>query len=387
MSSSRTLRRQARAEATLRTAPEASVLREMLIQAVADRDVALKAATGAAHGVTSAVNKAGPSLRHVYGDAITQSRTTEKTIDSTLRSMGGPASTIRAAMARERGAGAGRLSASLTSALSELSNRRIEAAAGRAQATNAALGEYSTTKAKLTRQASSLASQAGLYASTRYGELTDAERKARREAHQKALTRRSQAVQNALQRRNSRLTAGVDASGKVIPGGAKDTPASKRAKKLSASEQRTRGEKLAHAKSQISEAQTWIDRFKNGKHPKSDSEIRALLSTGAPAKSVSRDVPVRDPRTGKAKVDARGQVMTRVETVKGDKVPKLDADFIQAALELKKHGHLSTATIHALRGRRIHVLQSWLAPKPPKRRTPRSTGGGFADINLPARSR
>jgi hypothetical protein len=365
MSSSRTLRRQAQAEATLRTAPQASVLREMLIQAMSDRDVAIKAATGAAHGVTAAVAKAGPSLKHVYHDAINQAHGTSATVDATLSSMGAVAGPYQAAMARERGTGADRLSQSLTSALSELSNRRIEAAAGRAQATNAALSEYSTTKAKLTRQASDLANQSGLYASTRLGELTDAERKARQQAHQQALTRHAQAVQNALGRKNSRLTAGVDAQGKVIPGGAKDKPAG--AKHLSASEQRTRGEKLAQAKSQIAQAQTWINRFRNGAKPKSDKEIRQLLASGQSARSIGKDVPVMLPN-GKPKTDARGQIVTRVQTIKGDPVPKLDADFIQAALELENQGHLSTATIHALRGRRIHVIQEWLTPRSPAKR-------------------
>src|SRR3954470_17513684 len=269
MSSSRTLRRQAQAEATLRTAPQASVLREMLIQAMSDRDVAIKAATGSAKGVTAAVNKAGPSLKHVYHDAINQAHGTSATVDATLSSMGAVAGPYQAAMARERGTGADRLSQSLTSALSELSNRRIEAAAGRAQATNAALSEYSTTKAKLTRQASDLANQSGLYASTRLGELTDAERKARQQAHQQALTRHAQAVQNALSRKNSRLTAGVDAQGKVIPGGAKDKPGGK--KHLSAAEQRARGQLYADARTGIDQARTWIQRFRSGKNAPPES--------------------------------------------------------------------------------------------------------------------
>jgi hypothetical protein len=105
VSSSRTLRRQAQAEATLRTAPQASVLREMLIQAMSDRDVAIKAATGSAHGVTAAVAKAGPSLKHVYSDAINQAHGTSATVDATLSSMGAVAGPYQAAMARERGTG------------------------------------------------------------------------------------------------------------------------------------------------------------------------------------------------------------------------------------------------------------------------------------------
>lgn len=386
MASSRTLRRQAQAEATLRTAPEASVLREMLMQAMSDRDTAIAAATGAARGVTSAVNKAGPSLKKAYGSAIDESHGTAATIDATLSQMGASAGPVQAAMARERGTGADRLSASLASALSELSNRRVEAAAGRAQATNAALGEYSSTKDKLTRQALDLSNQSGLYASTRYGELTADERKAARDAHQKAVDRRFTAKQNAANRRNSRLTSGVDAKGQVIPGGPKDGKA-KTAKPLTAAEQRTRGEKLAAAKSQIGQAQTWIQRFRTGSKPMSDEQIRQLLSTGAPAKTVTKEVPVMDPATGKAKTDARGQTVTREQKTTGDPVPKLDADFIQAALDLEKQGYLTSSTIHALRGRRIHIIQDWLAPKPPKRRTPKSTGGGFADTNLPAGSR
>jgi hypothetical protein len=346
MSSSRTLRRQAQAEATLRTAPQASVLREMLIQAMSDRDVAIKAATGAAHGVTAAVAKAGPSLKHVYSDAINQAHGTSATVDATLSSMGAVAGPYQAAMARERGTGADRLSQSLTSALSELSNRRIEAAAGRAQATNAALSEYSTTKAKLTRQASDLANQSGLYASTRLGELTDAERKVRQQAHQKALDapcarspERASAPQQPPHFRGGRPGQGPPrrAEGQDRRG----------AKPLTASEQRTRGERLAQAKSQIAQAQTWINRFRNGAKPKSDKEIRQLLASGQSARSIGKDVPVMLPN-GKPKTDARGQIVTRVQTIKGDPVPKLDADFIQAALELENHGHLSTATIHAL---------------------------------------
>jgi hypothetical protein len=365
MSSSRTLRRQAQAEATLRTAPQASVLREMLIQAMSDRDVAIKAATGAG---------ARSHRRRRQGRPQPQARLPRRDQPGARHQRNRGRHPLehgrgRRALSGRDGAragnGADRLSQSLTSALSELSNRRIEAAAGRAQATNAALSEYSTTKAKLTRQASDLANQSGLYASTRLGELTDAERKARQQAHQQALTRHAQAVQNALSRKNSRLTAGVDAQGKVIPGGAKDKPAG--AKHLSASEQRTRGEKLAQAKSQIAQAQTWINRFRNGAKPKSDKEIRQLLASGQSARSIGKDVPVMLPN-GKPKTDARGQIVTRVQTIKGDPVPKLDADFIQAALELENQGHLSTATIHALRGRRIHVIQEWLTPRSPAKR-------------------
>ena len=362
------------------------MLREMLMQAMSDRDTAIAAATGAARGVTSAVNKAGPSLKKAYGAAIDESHGTTATVDATLSQMGASAGPVQAAMARERGAGAERLSASLASALSELSNRRVEAAAGRAQATNAALSEYGSTKDKLTRQALDLSDQAGLYASTRYGELTGEERKAKRDAHQKAVDRRFTARQKAADRENSRLTSGVDAQGHVIPGGPKDAKG-KAAKPLTAAEQRTRGEKLAVAKSQIGQAQTWIQRFRGGSKPMSDEAIRQLLATGAPAKKVTKDVPVKDPVTGKVKTDARGQAITRTETVSGDPVPKLDADFIQAALDLEKQGYLSKSSIHALRGRRIHVIQAWLAPKPPKRRTPKSAGGGYADLNIPAGSR
>ena len=274
MAASRTLRRQARAEATLRTAPEASVLREMLMQAMSDRDTAIAAATGAARGVTSAVNKAGPSLKKAYGAAIDESHGTTATVDATLSQMGASAGPVQAAMARERGAGAERLSASLASALSELSNRRVEAAAGRAQATNAALSEYGSTKDKLTRQALDLSDQAGLYASTRYGELTGEERKAKRDAHQKAVDRRFTARQKAADRENSRLTSGVDAQGHVIPGGPKDAKG-KAAKPLTAAEQRTRGEKLAVAKSQSS-----------GRHARPSEHT---VSTGrAPTRSSAR---------------------------------------------------------------------------------------------------
>lgn len=382
MASRRTLRRQAKAEAYLRTAPQASALREMLAQAVSDRDSAIKAATGAATGVTHAINAARPQIEKVYGGAIGQANTISQTVDERLQGMGAPASPIRASIERERGVGQVRLSESLANALTDLSNQRVSAAAGRAYATENALNTYTGDKAKIGRQAMDLAEQAGVFTSTRYGELVGDQRKQQFTAREKARDRRATSRENTRNRRNQRITSGVDAQGQIIPGGPKDPKVKaqgENAKPLTAAEQRARGQVFAHAKDQIGKARDYIKQLSAKNSPE---KIKHYLTVGL---NQAQMVPVIDPKTKKAQTDARGQVKLRKQTVK---IPAFDATFVNAAVELEDKGFLSERTVHDLRAQKIHVPKDWLPVKVKFHyRRPKSSGGGFADTNLPAGSR
>jgi hypothetical protein len=224
------LRKQAEAEAFLRVQPQISALREAAAQAVVDRNSAISAAAAASHGIGRAINRAGPSIRRAYSGVSKDAASSGAMVDDVAKSLpaAGPVGAILSgAITRERAAGSQRQARSLAGALVELSDRRIEAAAGRAYQTSKALSQYAAERSKLSSRASDVAATQGAAAEASFGKLTQAEedRQLRRDlqsqslASQKLLTeerlassekvaganRRSSDHRAALTRRQSKL--------------------------------------------------------------------------------------------------------------------------------------------------------------------------------------
>lgn len=201
------IRRQAQIEAALKVAPQQAALREALGQAVADRDAAIRAAAAASKGISAAIQQGRKRNRTVYSKALEQGNRITATVDSSLAGLGGVATAHRASLVRERGVGQERLSESLANSLREMSDRKIEAQAGRAYRTQAAQGQYAGEKAKIGQQRLDLAAVQGMTAEKVYGDLLEKAEDRSFKATQSALQREFQSTQNLLNRKNQRNLA------------------------------------------------------------------------------------------------------------------------------------------------------------------------------------
>lgn len=198
---------EAQAQGALRVAPQQAALGEALAQAIADRDSAIRAASVASRGISAAIAQGRKRNRSVYGKALEQGNRITASVDSALANLGGVATAHRASLVRERGVGQERLSESLANSLREMSDRKIEAAAGRAWRMQAARGEYAGEKAKIGARRADLAREQGLAASVAYGGLLEKESQREFTATQNALQREFQGTQNLLSRKNQRNLA------------------------------------------------------------------------------------------------------------------------------------------------------------------------------------
>jgi hypothetical protein len=193
----RNLLYEARVQAAAQVAPQIAALSEALQQARADRNAAIRTAAATSRGIGRAINRAGPSVKRAYSGAV---------------GLGAPSQEFksdayRQSAANERAVTGTALASSLGNALKELSDRRIEAAAGRAYRTQAALGQYAGDVAKVQSKRQSLAAQEGLLAASNFSKLTEkqADRDLRVDLQNDAQA--FQGRESMLQRKNTRLNA------------------------------------------------------------------------------------------------------------------------------------------------------------------------------------
>lgn len=212
----RNLYAEAEAIAASQFAPQVAALGEALTQAKADRNAALHTAAAASKGIGRAINRAGSSVKKAY--------------DLKGLGLGGGQSyssgAYGAAAANERAVTGTALASSLANSLKELSDRRIEAAAGRAYRSAAAQGDYAASVSKIRSQRQSLAGQQGLATAATLSKLTEAQAGRDFTAHENELSRLATANENAAQRqfthhedaldrRNSRINAGRSADAEL----------------------------------------------------------------------------------------------------------------------------------------------------------------------------
>ena len=188
----RNLLAEAQAVGAAQVAPQVAALQNALSQAVADRNFAIHAAASAYQGMSGAIHRAGPQIRKNYREAQSSARATDAITAPAIA--GSP---VIAAAAAHEGRTGGRIIASqLAARLSDLSNRRIAAAAGRAFQVGKAVTDYNITAATNAQKMQQVGAQQGLYTAAALSKLTES---AAGRQNQRLMQERSLNSQAALQ--------------------------------------------------------------------------------------------------------------------------------------------------------------------------------------------
>lgn len=200
-------RRQAQLQAAAQVAPEYAALGAALSQAIAERDTAIHSGRAAFKGISGAIHKAGPRVKKAYSNAQGQSAAAEGLANQTFASLGPSAAPFAAASAREKAVGINVLAQSKANAQKELSDRRIQAAAGAAFAHQKAVGNYAAKSSEIAQKHQQVAQREGLYAANALAKLEQHQADQQFQATQNAIQRNFQGHENALSRRTSTLNS------------------------------------------------------------------------------------------------------------------------------------------------------------------------------------
>jgi hypothetical protein len=344
MATPRRIRNQARDLAFVRYSPELSALTALLKQAQQTRSETIQSGRSAATAIQATVDRARPEVRNVYTAAQRTANAANKIAAPSLAALpaGNPFS---AAAAIEQSGLQGRLGESQAATLSELSERRVDAAAGAAGQARQANTAFGKTAQQLGTRRQDIGREAGSFITSTIRDLMDANASAKADAQRIAA-----GLVNS--RGNAWISAGVDpATGKPIPGGRLD-PA--------APQNQPAGKKWATSAQQTAAAAA----IQSGFHAAAPLSTRgvsredaaAALRTGAKPRPVYETVQTKD-RTGRVTGTKQQKVLNPDGTPKmTSSVPKVKEElYIQAAIEMAYDGHLSKRTQRLLHKNRIQI--------------------------------
>lgn len=261
------------AESTLRFNPERSTISQQIQDAASTRDTTIRAARGSAAGIKRAAEVAEPGIRKAYGEAGALLKGAVEQTDPALAKLGPVADGIKAGIARDRERATGRLGESLAAATTELKQRSFDAEAGRVNAEGSARDQFAGAAGKLGERLRNVAVEEGAFRQGRAGELGE-----------KDAERDFTASQNAANRETQRDVAGVDASGKIIPGGPKDKSKTGGPKKPP--KNRLSNDKHADTRAKIGRIAPIAKRAVE--RGKSYDQIVQLVASGIPASSETK---------------------------------------------------------------------------------------------------
>jgi hypothetical protein len=214
----RRYRQQAKDLAVVRYGPELGALTALLKQAQQTRSEQLGSARTANAAIQSSLDLARPEARNVYTAAQRTANAQNAITAPSLAALpaGNPYS---AAAAIEQSGLKGRLAESEAATLSELSQRRVDAAAGYAGTRRQAQRDYGKTLGQLGDRGRGITQEMGAYIGSTIADLTGADAKARAEAKRIA-------AQINASRGNAWIAAGADpVTHKPIPHGRLDPDA------------------------------------------------------------------------------------------------------------------------------------------------------------------
>jgi hypothetical protein len=350
---------QAQNEALVRYGPQRFALRELLQQALTTRDMHLRAAAGAERGIQAAIAAARGQTARTYADAAQTTTGTRGLVDEALAKLGPGASPFAAAIARERGGATDRLTEGQANTLQDLTQRRLEAASGRAYETQAATQQFGQDVGKVQRSYQELAAEQGAFTQGRVGELKkeQADRQFQRD-----LAEFTQSEQDKRARGQQRTTRrGQDLS---------------HADRQAAIEQR-RAAARNKKKTAANRPRTGVGSLTQGEENSIKDDINSVVSV------ITNPPAFEDPPKG-AKPGAKGPRLTHQRMLQhlrtgtnplGKPIP---ADIIEIAYQLRdNNGVLSPTGVKLLHSRGMHVPKEWLPKKP-------RTGGGAYGLNTPA---
>jgi hypothetical protein len=249
--------RQSRNLGIVRYGPELGALTALLKQAQQTRSEQLGSARTANAAIQSSLDLARPEARNVYTAAQRTANAQNAITAPSLAALpaGNPYS---AAAAIEQGGLKGRLAESKAATLSELSQRRVDAAAGYAGTRRQAQRDYAKTLGQIGDRSRGITQEMGAYIASTLADLTGADAKTRAEAKRIA-------AQINASRGNAWIAAGADpVTHKPIPGGRLDPNAPQNqpeSAKPTKPSKPTGADRTAAA--DYSKAQKWIERLDN----------------------------------------------------------------------------------------------------------------------------
>lgn len=211
-------RRQAKTEGRVRYGPQKRLLRQMLNDVRAEFHAGLAGEESAYQALVDSARHGRPEMQHVYDAAagVASRALTPAAGAPDLSGLGPGAAPYLGAASRDASATQMRLATMLQASNAELVQREQQAAAGRAFAVGKLASDTASQASKIRQQQSGLSGDEAAFVTQRLSELLKEE-----------ADRDFKAGESAKARRNSRLTAGVDAQGHIIKGGAKDKPSGK----------------------------------------------------------------------------------------------------------------------------------------------------------------
>ncbi len=279
-----------------------------------------------------AITEATPDILGGYDDALSTVQAQQQAV------MGMPGAEVSAEQQNAFGRRIGEQRANLNE---DLAQQLVAAATSRVYSDRQARQSYKSDVGQIAQQLLGVQDQAGLFASTRLGDLRDDRRKDRLARRGQDITASNNAASQTQSERNSIRSSGIDPdTGQPIPGGKLDPKADKKdKKKWNTSEQ--------HLKAQDKVAQA-VESLKALDPDKSDRREAAPLLVGG-AKHPSQQV--YDPKTGKKVINPDGTPKMTPELV----VPKTGGLLATAAADMYYDGHLSRRTEQLLRRNKFNL--------------------------------
>jgi hypothetical protein len=319
---------EAQVQAQAQVAPQFAALQEALVQARADRNAAIHVAAATSRGVGRAINRAGPQVRAAYKTS----------------KLAAPAANYGSAdyaqVSRNEQAVTGTaLASSLGNALKELSDRRIEAAAGRAFRTQKALSDYQSAAATIATRRQSIAGQEGLYAASAYSKLAENQAQRDFQAQMKASEQAFSAHQNALSRRQQALTRQASAGQHA-------------ADQAAQAHQNALSRRASHANTVYSQRQ------------QNTRQQRQIAASGSKSKAASGPKPTaaltyagrQSILAWKHEYDRVGDGNVVAKDARGQKVPET---IIRAAANLHYKNYIAPREVNELRNMGVVVPKEW----------------------------
>jgi hypothetical protein len=316
------IRRQAQLAASLATDPQASVLRQALVQAGSDYALGTRQARGASLMVQRLAKTSTPTIQGYYDDA-------QRKLQANLASVGIDPATAGGPVAADVADTLNRLTTSSAGAKTELTQRANDAAAGLQFQLGNLAGQYGSSVNKINTQLADLAGQKGKTAETTLLQLLN-----------------QQAGRDVTLRGQSLSHADRQAAADALAGYRSKTLAQGQERIDQAGKKKGAGSK----KSKGRQPSTGLGSLTPTQEGKVRDQVDQIVS-------VIKSSPKKDDN-GKDLTPA----LVRQHLMSGNSPLKkpVPSDMVDVAYELARTGKVSANSIKKLHARGVHVPRGWI---------------------------